>query len=121
MAELARIMRPGAAMAITEPGIEHEHAAVSIDVMRQHGILEKGFDQAGLEGYIRGLSLGGVRKFRSDTHPHDIYTLVKDGTYQTDSRAPRARVAALEPDPPPAAHSAGMPLPLAITIRNTGD
>ena len=121
MSELSRIMRPGATMAITEPGIEHEHAAVSIDVMRQHGILEKGFDQAGLEGYIQGLPLGGVRKFQSDTHPHDIYTLVKDGVYQTDSLAPRALVAALDPDSAPAAHPAGAPLPLSITIRNTGD
>lgn len=121
MSELARIMRPGATMAITEPGIEHEHAAVSIDVMRQHGILEKGFDQAGLEGYIQGLPLGGVRQFRSDTHPHDIYTLVKEGVFQTDSLAPRALVAALEPDAAPPAHPAGSPLPLSITIRNTGD
>lgn len=121
MSELSRIMRPGATMAITEPGIEHEHAAVSIDVMQQHGILEKGFDQAGLEGYIQGLPLGGVRKFRSDTHPHDIYTLVKAGVYQTDSRAPRALVASLEPDAAPTAHPAGAPLPLSITIRNTGD
>jgi uncharacterized protein YbaR (Trm112 family)/SAM-dependent methyltransferase len=121
MSELSRIMRPGATMAITEPGIEHEHAAVSIDVMRQHGILEKGFDQAGLEGYLQGLPLGGVARFTSDTHPHDIYTLRKDGAYETDSRAPRALVAAIEPDPPPASLAAGRAPGLTVTIRNTGD
>ena len=121
MAEIARIMRPGATMAVTEPGIEHEHAAVSIDVMREHGILEKGFDQAGLEGYIRDLPLGEVRKFNSDTHPHDIYTLKKEGTFVTDSRAPRALVAAIQPDPPPASVPVGGRPGLTVTIANTGD
>ena len=53
MAEIARIMRPGATMVLTEPGPEHEHAAVSVDVMQEHGILERGFDQAGLASYVK--------------------------------------------------------------------
>lgn len=120
MAELARIMRPGGTMVLTEPGIEHEHAAVSIDVMREHGILERGFDQAGLEGYISGLPLGGVQHYRSDTHPHDLYTLRKEGVFETDSLAPRALVAGIEPETA-AAVAAGQPIDLIVTITNRGD
>ena len=120
MAEFARIMRPGGTLALTEPGIEHEHAAVSVDVMREHGILERGFDRAGLDGYIAGLPLGDVQQYRSDTHPHDIYTVRKDGVFETDSLAPRALVAGLEPDPP-SRPVAGVPIDLAVTITNRGD
>jgi uncharacterized protein YbaR (Trm112 family)/SAM-dependent methyltransferase len=121
MAELARIMRPGATMVLTEPGIEHEHAPVSIDVMREHGILERGFDRAGLEGYISGLPLGDVQHHRSDTHPHDLYSLRKHGVFETDSLSPRALVAAIVPDPVTAMPSAGEPIVLTVTITNTGD
>ena len=121
MAEFARIMRPGTTMVLTEPGIEHEHAAVSIDVMREHGILERGFDRAGLEGYIRGLPLGDVQHYRSDAHPHDLYSLRKAGTFATDSLSPRALVAGIEPDPPAPVVSAGAPIDLTVTITNRGD
>jgi uncharacterized protein YbaR (Trm112 family)/SAM-dependent methyltransferase len=121
MAEFARIMRPGTAMVLTEPGIEHEHAAVSIDVMREHGILERGFDRAGLEGYISGLPLGNVQHYRSDTHPHDLYSLHKEGTFETDSLAPRALVAGITPEPARQALRAGDPIELIVTIANRGD
>lgn len=121
MAEFARIMRPGTTMVLTEPGIEHEHAAVSIDVMREHGILERGFDRAGLEGYLRGLPLGDVQHYRSDAHPHDLYSLRKAGTFETDSLAPRALVAGIAPDPPAAGLRAGAPIELTVTITNRGD
>ena len=121
MAEFARIMRPGTTMVLTEPGIEHEHAAVSIDVMREHGILERGFDQAGLAGYISGLPLGNLQHYRSDTHPHDLYSVRKEGVFETDSLAPRALVAGIEPAPTRQTSRAGDPIELTVTITNRGD
>jgi SAM-dependent methyltransferase/uncharacterized protein YbaR (Trm112 family) len=121
MAEFARIMRPGTTMVLTEPGIEHERAAVSIDVMREHGILERGFDRAGLEGYISGLTLGNVQHYRSDTHPHDLYSVHKEGTFETDSLAPRALVAGIVPEPARQGLRTGEAIELTVTITNQGD
>jgi uncharacterized protein YbaR (Trm112 family)/SAM-dependent methyltransferase len=121
MAEFARIMRPGTTMVLTEPGIEHEHAAVSIDVMREHGILERGFDQAGLAGYIRGLPLGDIQHYRSDTHPHDLFSIRKEGVFETDSLAPRALVAGIELLSSSSTLRAGDPIELTVTITNQGD
>lgn len=121
MAEFARIMRPGATMVLTEPGIDHEHAPVSIDVMREHGILERGFDRAGLAGYLEGLPLGEIQHYRSDTHPHDLYTVRKRGVFETDSRAPRALVARIAAEPPGETLRAGDPIELTVTITNQGD
>lgn len=121
MAEFARIMRPGTTMVLTEPGIDHEHAPVSIDVMREHGILERGFDQAGLAGYVDGLPLGNIQHYRSDTHPHDVYTVRKAGVFETDSLAPRALVAGIVPEAPRQGLRVGEPIDLTVTIINQGD
>jgi ubiquinone/menaquinone biosynthesis C-methylase UbiE len=56
--ELARVMRPGTKLVLVEPGKLHESHPASVAVMRQHGILERGFDQADLAGDIEGTALG---------------------------------------------------------------
>ena len=121
MAELSRAMRSGSRMVLVEPGAEHEHHPQSIAVMEQHGILEKGFDEAALQGYIRDTDLGAVEHHGSDTHPHDVYVVHMAGAFSTDSRSPRVLLAEIA-----MAHSEGLvgvgePVDVTVTVTNAGD
>ena len=100
MRQFERVMRSGGRIALVEPGKEHEHHPGSIAVMKQHGILEKGFDGTDLAGYVEGTSLGDIAHHRSDAHPHDIFTVQKAGVAEPDSRAPRSLIATIAPTPP---------------------
>ena len=44
MAGFSRVLKPGGRMVLAEPGVAHEHAQVSVDVMNKYGILEKGME-----------------------------------------------------------------------------
>ncbi len=121
MREFARIMRPGTTMVLVEPGIEHEAHPQSVAVMQQHGILERGFDRAGLAGYIQNTSLGQIQHYRSDTHPHDVYTVQKVGKFETDSLTPRALVAELAIRPTSSQMVAGAPIEIEAVLTNRGD
>lgn len=121
MKELSRVMRPGAAMVLVEPGKDHESHPRSIQVMQEFGILERGFDEENLKGYIRNTSLGLVRRDRTDVHPHDIFVVEKQGQFETDSLSPRALVADINIETEGAPVPAGAPIGFKATIKNVGD
>lgn len=121
MAELSRAMRSGSRMVLVEPGAEHEHHPLSIAVMDQHGILEKGFDESALQGYIRDTGLGAVEHHRSDAHPHDVYVVHKEGTFSTDSRSPRVLLAEIVMAPREGVVGVGEPIDVTVTVTNAGD
>lgn len=121
MQELARIMRAGTRIVLIEPGIEHEKHPRSVAAMKQHGILERGFDRAGLASYIQDTALGNIAHFRSDVHPHDIFTVLKAGNFETDSLAPRALVAEMIVQPEQGCIAVGCQPEITVTITNRGD
>jgi uncharacterized protein YbaR (Trm112 family)/2-polyprenyl-3-methyl-5-hydroxy-6-metoxy-1,4-benzoquinol methylase len=121
MREISRVMRDGAKMVLVEPGKTHEQAAISIAVMQQHGILERGFDWKDLSNYIRGTSLEGIRHDRTDAHPHDIFTLQKSGIFEPDSRSPRGLSAELIVQPESGIATVACSPELKISIMNRGD
>jgi SAM-dependent methyltransferase len=121
MREFERVMRSGGRIALVEPGKQHEHHPGSIAVMKQHGILERGFDGTDLAGYIEGTSLGDIAHHRSDAHPHDIFTVQKAGVAEPDSRSPRSLIATIAPTPPFGTARVGEAPALTITVTNAGD
>lgn len=121
MREFERVMRPGARIALIEPGKEHEHHPGSVAVMKQHGILEKGFDQADLTAYVSGTSLGNIVHHRSDAHPHDIFVVQKGASVLPDTRSPRSLLAKIVPEPASGLTRAGEPATLWISVTNCGD
>jgi uncharacterized protein YbaR (Trm112 family)/SAM-dependent methyltransferase len=121
MAELERIMVPGATMVLVEPDEQHEFHPQSVAVMKQYGILERGFNKKDLENYIHGTALGSIENFRSDVHPHNIYTIKKHGTFQTDSLKPRELLAELHISPENGSVFASSSLQVEISITNCGD
>jgi hypothetical protein len=74
-----------------------------------------------LEDYIQGTLLGNVLHHRTNAHPHDIYTVQKTGTLETDSTAPRALTAELDVQPVSGAVMVGFQTKVVVTITNTGD
>jgi uncharacterized protein YbaR (Trm112 family)/SAM-dependent methyltransferase len=54
MRQFFRILKPGKSVILAEPGSNHEHAQVSIDVMEKYGILERGMSLEDVGGYVRG-------------------------------------------------------------------
>ncbi len=121
MMELERVMRPGTKMAMVEPGTEHEDASFSVAVMQQHGILERGFDQKALAGYIENTSFGDIKHYRTDLHPHDIFTLQKAGVFEPDSLTPRALVARIAVQPESGLVKVDRKPELTVSIENCGD
>jgi uncharacterized protein YbaR (Trm112 family)/SAM-dependent methyltransferase len=121
MQEIGRIMRPGARLVMIEPGAGHESNPRSVQVMKEHGILERGFDKDDLVGYTRKTTLRRIRHERTDVHPHDIFILEKDGAFQTDSLSPRALVADLKVTPEHGHVAIGNRPEIELTITNTGD
>jgi uncharacterized protein YbaR (Trm112 family)/2-polyprenyl-3-methyl-5-hydroxy-6-metoxy-1,4-benzoquinol methylase len=121
MQQLARIMRPGARMVLVEPGIGHETHPHSVAAMQQHGILERGFDRAGLASYLEGTSLGRITHHRTDVHPHDIFTVRKAGTYETNSLAPHTLLADVTLEASAIRLAAGEAPGITATITNCGD
>ena len=121
MKELARIMQAGAKMVLVEPGKDHECHPQSVAVMQQHGILERGFDEKDLQNYILGTPLGNIELHRSDTHPHDIYTIKKAGVFETNSVKPRNLLAEIIVHPGNARIASGLRPKLVVTLINRGD
>lgn len=121
MMELSRAMRPGAKIALVEPGKAHETNPRSIAVMQQHGILERGFDNSDLARYIRGTLLGQIVRYRTNAHPHDIYTVQKAGSFESDSRTPRALLSDLVVQPESACVTVGTATEVVVSIGNLGD
>ncbi len=121
MKRLSFIMRPGAKMAMVEPGKEHEHVPHSIAIMEEHGILERGFDEADLQSYIEGTELGGIIHYQTDAHPHDMFTVQRSGELQPDSLAPRRLLAELIVEPEEGSVRVGSPPTLTVSIFNRGD
>lgn len=121
MREFDRVMKPGAAIAFTEPGREHESLPASVAVMKEHGILERGFDRNDLAGYISGTALGDIAHHRADCHPHDIFVVRKAGGAGPDSRSPRKLLAGLTAAPRSGFAEVGGSPKLTVTAVNTGD
>jgi SAM-dependent methyltransferase/uncharacterized protein YbaR (Trm112 family) len=55
MAHFSRSLKKDGIVVLAEPGAEHEHAQVSMDVMRKYGILEKGLEADDVKAYCEGL------------------------------------------------------------------
>ncbi|MDW7759600.1 MAG: hypothetical protein SCM96_03055 [Acidobacteriota bacterium] len=89
----------GARYKIAEMGITRRSLPASVAVMKEHGILERGFDRNDLAAYLRGTSLGGITHHQSDCHPHDIFVVRKAGSAGPDSRSPRKLLAGLTAAP----------------------
>jgi SAM-dependent methyltransferase len=121
MKELARIMQAGAKMVLVEPGKAHEYHPQSVAVMQQHGILERGFNKKDLQNYILGTPLGNIEHHRSDTHPHDIYTIKKAGIFETNSVKPRRLLAEIIVQPGTSRVASGLRPKLVVTLINRGD
>lgn len=56
MAHFFRSLKKDGLVGLAEPGGSHEHAQVSIDVMKKYGVLEKGIEADDLKTYCEGLN-----------------------------------------------------------------
>jgi uncharacterized protein YbaR (Trm112 family)/SAM-dependent methyltransferase len=121
MAELDRTMVPGATMVLVEPDEQHEFHPQSIAVMEQYGILERGFNKKDLGNYIHGTALGSVKNYNSDAHPHNIYTIHKNGNFQTDSLKPRELLAEIHINPENGSVFTASSIQVEVSITNCGD
>jgi uncharacterized protein YbaR (Trm112 family)/SAM-dependent methyltransferase len=119
--EISRAMRGGTKMVFVEPGTAHEHAPLSVAVTKQHNILERGFDQENLTGYIKNTPLGNITHHRSDAHSYDIFTLQKSGVFELDSLTPRVLRAELFVQPQSGTIKVESKPELMVSIRNCGD
>lgn len=55
MAHFYRSLKKDGLVVLAEPGAEHEHAQVSIDVVEKYGILERGLEADDVKAYCEGL------------------------------------------------------------------
>jgi len=62
MASYDRILNATGRVVLAEPGAAHEHAEVSVDVMKKYGILERGMEIEDVAAYAAGTSLGGLEQ-----------------------------------------------------------
>ena len=62
MAAYDRILSATGRVVLAEPGGAHEHAEVSVDVMKKYGILERGMEIEDVAAYAAGTSLGGIEQ-----------------------------------------------------------
>ena len=68
-----RVLNATGRVVLAEPGGAHEHAEVSVDVMRKYGILERGMELEDVAGYASGSALTGVEQvFLARTTQDDI-------------------------------------------------
>src|SRR5438067_1227600 len=58
LAAFSRVLKAERSVVLVEPGGNHEHAEVSVDVMAKYGILEKGMELADVQDYAAGSGLG---------------------------------------------------------------
>jgi hypothetical protein len=62
MAGYDRILGAAGRVLLAEPGAAHEHAEVSIDVMKKYGILERGMEIEDVSGYAAGTALSALEQ-----------------------------------------------------------
>jgi SAM-dependent methyltransferase len=62
MAGYDRVLKEGGRVVLAEPGGAHEHAEVSVDVMRKYGILERGMELEDVCGYAAGTRLTRIEQ-----------------------------------------------------------
>jgi SAM-dependent methyltransferase len=62
MAGFSRALKPAGRMVLAEPGAEHEHAKVAVDVMNKYGILEKGMELDDIHDYADGTDMGAAEQ-----------------------------------------------------------
>src|SRR5687768_12113726 len=62
MAAYDRILNATGRVVLAEPGGAHEHAEVSVDVMKKYGILERGMEIEDVAAYAAGTSLSGIEQ-----------------------------------------------------------
>jgi SAM-dependent methyltransferase/uncharacterized protein YbaR (Trm112 family) len=55
MAHFSSSLKKDGIVVLAEPGAEHEHAQISMEVMRKYGILEKGLEADDVKAYCEGL------------------------------------------------------------------
>ena len=122
MQQVDRVMKPGTLLAMVEPGKDHESHPQSQAVMDQYGILEVGLDKDDLISYIQNTSLGDVQHYRSDAHPHSMYTVKKAGKLVLDSISPGFLDALIEvKDHNLVSFQAPASADMDFTIHNIGD
>ena len=62
MAGYERILNATGRVVLAEPGGAHEHAEVSVDVMKKYGILERGMELEDVAAYAAGTTLTGLEQ-----------------------------------------------------------
>jgi SAM-dependent methyltransferase/uncharacterized protein YbaR (Trm112 family) len=68
-----RVLNATGRVVLAEPGAAHEHAEVSVDVMKKYGILERGMELEDVTGYASGSALTGVEQvFLARTTQDDL-------------------------------------------------
>jgi SAM-dependent methyltransferase len=123
LAELDRILKPGTRVVLMEPARDHENHPRSIAVMKEHGILERGVDPAGLAQDLAGTKLGNVVSLPTKNADLVLLTMEKDGRFQTDSLAPRDLIADLKAASPVGGLRSAEdgPVVLELAVENAGD
>jgi SAM-dependent methyltransferase/uncharacterized protein YbaR (Trm112 family) len=62
MAGYDRVLNAAGRVVLAEPGDLHEHDAVSVDVMKKYGILERGMELEDIAAYAAGSGLTGIEQ-----------------------------------------------------------
>lgn len=63
MAHFFRSLKQDGLVVFAEPGEVHEHAQISIDVMKKYGILEKGMEAEDIKAYCEGLDFSTPEQY----------------------------------------------------------
>ena len=68
-----RVLNATGRVVLAEPGGAHEHAEVSVDVMKKYGILERGMELEDVAAYASGSALSAIEQvFLARTTQDDL-------------------------------------------------
>ena len=84
MAGYDRILGAAGRVVLAEPGGAHEHAEVSVDVMKKYGILERGMELEDVSAYAAGSALTGIEQVFLARGTQDDVGRVLDRPYLKD-------------------------------------
>jgi SAM-dependent methyltransferase/uncharacterized protein YbaR (Trm112 family) len=79
-----RVLAAGGRVVLAEPGGAHEHADVSVDVMKKYGILERGMELEDVGAYAAGSALTGIEQVFLARGTQDDIGRVLDYAYLKD-------------------------------------
>jgi SAM-dependent methyltransferase/uncharacterized protein YbaR (Trm112 family) len=84
MAGYDRVLNAAGRVVLAEPGGAHEHAEVSVDVMKKYGILERGMELEDVAGYASGTALSAIEQVFLARGTQDDMGRVLDRAYLKD-------------------------------------